>query len=209
MPRFLENARICQKFQKCQKIQRVLDILENAKKSKICQKFQQMLEILKILQRDSRKCQKSRICQKLQSQILTYFDKSVRIGNLSGIQTLGQFHNSCGVISGDPEHDFAFNSLPLIDFSQLFRGSTSKKWGSSKDQFFMNFLLYHTETNIIFDVLTLWLKGSLFQGPGPYWDLFYFFGPHWVPIHISGSLFLVFWLNAREECQLNLHVYNE
>ena len=48
------------------------------------------------------------------SQILTYFDKSVRIGNLSGkhFRHLGQFHNSCGVLSGDPERDFAFNSLP-------------------------------------------------------------------------------------------------
>ena len=27
----------------------------------------------------------------------------------------------------------------------------------------------------------------------------------WVPI---GSLFSVFWLNSREECQLSLHVHN-
>ena len=30
----------------------------------------------------------------------------------------------------------------------------------------------------------------------------------WVPIYISGSLFSVFWLNSREECQLSLHVHN-
>ena len=30
----------------------------------------------------------------------------------------------------------------------------------------------------------------------------------WVPIYISGSLFSVFWLHSREECQFSLHVYN-
>ena len=33
-------------------------------------------------------------------------------------------------------------------------------------------------------------------------------GPYWVPNYISGSLFSVFWLHAREECQFSLHVYN-
>ena len=31
---------------------------------------------------------------------------------------------------------------------------------------------------------------------------------HPCPIYISGSLFSVFWLNSREECQLSLHVHN-
>jgi len=30
----------------------------------------------------------------------------------------------------------------------------------------------------------------------------------WVPIYISGSLFSVFWLHSREECQFSLHVYS-
>ena len=30
----------------------------------------------------------------------------------------------------------------------------------------------------------------------------------WVPIYISGSLFSVFWLHSREECQISLHVYS-
>merc|ERR1719234_1288730 len=30
----------------------------------------------------------------------------------------------------------------------------------------------------------------------------------WVPIYISGSLFSVFWLNQREECQFSLHIQN-
>ena len=30
----------------------------------------------------------------------------------------------------------------------------------------------------------------------------------WVPIYISGSLFSVFWLHSREECQFSQHVYN-
>ena len=36
---------------------------------------------------------------------------------------------------------------------------------------------------------------------GPYFrDLSDFLGPYWVPIHISRSLFSMFWLNSREEC---------
>ena len=30
----------------------------------------------------------------------------------------------------------------------------------------------------------------------------------WFPIYISGSLFSVFWLNSRKECQFSLHVHN-
>ena len=39
----------------------------------------------------------------------------------------------------------------------------------------------------------LCLKGSLLL----------FLGPYWVPIYISGSLFSVFWLHSREECQFS------
>ena len=50
---------------------------------------------------------------------------------------------------------------------------------------------------------------------GPYFkdlvlnkDLFGILGPYWVLIYISGSLFSLFWLHSREECQFSLHVYN-
>ena len=33
-------------------------------------------------------------------------------------------------------------------------------------------------------------------------------GPYWVLIYISGSLFSLFWLHSRKECQFSLHVYN-
>ena len=49
---------------------------------------------------------------------------------------------------------------------------------------------------------------------GPYFkdlvlnkDLFGILGPYWVLIHISGSLFSLFWFNSRKECQFSLHVY--
>ena len=44
---------------------------------------------------------------------------------------------------------------------------------------------------------------------GPYYrDLIGVLGPYWVLIYISGSLFSVFWLHSREECQFSLHVYS-
>ena len=50
---------------------------------------------------------------------------------------------------------------------------------------------------------------------GPYFkdlvlnkDLFGILGPYWVLIYISGSLFSLFWLHSRKECQFSLHVYN-
>ena len=39
-------------------------------------------------------------------------------------------------------------------------------------------------------------------------DLFGILGPYWVLIHISGSLFSLFWFHSRKECQFSLHVYN-
>ena len=51
-------------------------------------------------------------------------------------------------------------------------------------------------------------NGSLLRDPGPYRDLFGVLGPYWVSIYISGSLFSVFWLHSREECQFSLHVYS-
>ena len=50
-------------------------------------------------------------------------------------------------------------------------------------------------------------KRSLLEGPGPYKDLFGVLGPYWVLIYVSGSLFSVFWLHSRKECQFSLHVY--
>ena len=84
-------------------------------------------------------------------------------------------------------------------------------------------LLMHTESlngaeeeeqedkvlNLILNpAIALSLNGSLFRDPGPYRDLFGILGPYWVSIYISGSLFSVFWLDSREECQFSLHVYN-
>ena len=44
---------------------------------------------------------------------------------------------------------------------------------------------------------------------GPYFgDFFDLFGPYWVPIYTSGSLFSVFWLKSWKECQFSLHVHN-
>ena len=44
---------------------------------------------------------------------------------------------------------------------------------------------------------------------GPYLrTLFGILGPYWVSIYFWGSLFSVFWLDSREECQFSLHVYN-
>ena len=43
----------------------------------------------------------------------------------------------------------------------------------------------------------------------PIGTLFGILGPYWVSIYFSGSLFSVFWLHSREECQFSLHVYNK
>ena len=42
----------------------------------------------------------------------------------------------------------------------------------------------------------------------PIGTFFGILGPYWVSIYFSGSLFSVFWLHSREECQFSLHVYN-
>ena len=54
------------------------------------------------------------------------------------------------------------------------------------------------------------LNGSLFRDPGSLYvgTFFGILGPYWVSIYFSGSLFSVFWLHSREECQFSLHVYN-
>ena len=77
------------------------------------------------------------------------------------------------------------------------------------------------------DEVQLRLKSAEFSKPatrrirkyclqkGPYFkdlvlnkDLFGILGPYWVLIYISGSLFSLFWLHSRKECQFSLHVYN-
>ena len=40
------------------------------------------------------------------------------------------------------------------------------------------------------------------------WSLIRTFLAFWVLICISGSLFSLFWLHSRKECQFSLHVYN-
>ena len=39
------------------------------------------------------------------------------------------------------------------------------------------------------------------------WSLIRTFFAFWVLIHISGSLFSLFWFHSRKECQFSLHVY--
>ena len=52
------------------------------------------------------------------------------------------------------------------------------------------------------------LKGLYFKDLVLNKDLFGILGPYWVLIYISGSLFSLFWLHSRKECQFSLHVYN-
>ena len=49
--------------------------------------------------------------------------------------------------------------------------------------------------------------GPYFKDPVLNKDLFGILGPYWVLIYTSGSLFSLFWLHSREECQFSLHVY--
>ena len=55
--------------------------------------------------------------------------------------------------------------------------------------------------------MTVWGLGSESDG-GAAWLSLSILGPYWVSIYFSGSLFSVFWLHSREECQFSLHVYN-
>ena len=48
----------------------------------------------------------------------------------------------------------------------------------------------------LISTFSLFPKGSVFQGPGPYRDLFYSLGPYRVPTYISGSIFSMFRLNS-------------
>ena len=67
-----------------------------------------------------------------------------------------------------------------------------------------------------FDKTDFWgLKYHCLQ-KGPYFkelvlnkDLFGIFGPYWVLIYISGSLFSLFWFHSRKECQFSLQVYEK
>ena len=45
-------------------------------------------------------------------------------------------------------------------------------------------------------------KVSLIRDSSPYRYLFDIFGPYWVPIYLSGSLFAMFWLNPHEKFSL-------
>ena len=47
-------------------------------------------------------------------------------------------------------------------------------------------------------------KGPYYRDRVPIGTFLTFLGPYWVPIYISGSLFSVFWLHSREECQFSL-----
>ena len=51
-------------------------------------------------------------------------------------------------------------------------------------------------------------KGPYYRDRVPKVTFFGVLGPIWASIYISGSLFSVFWLHLREECQFSLHVYN-
>ena len=51
-------------------------------------------------------------------------------------------------------------------------------------------------------------KGPYYRDRVPIGTFFGVLGPYWASIYISGSLFSVFWLHLREECQFSLHVYN-
>ena len=46
-------------------------------------------------------------------------------------------------------------------------------------------------------------KGPYYRDQVPIGTFLNFLGPYWVPIYISGSLFSVFGLHSREECQYN------
>ena len=69
------------------------------------------------------------------------------------------------------------------------------------------------ECKIIFQCVNQLLQPCPQMGPYlgtrvPIGTFFGILGPYWVSIYFSGSLFSVFWLHSRKECQFSLHVYN-